>query len=356
MHAIKISNQLSELVAACPEVFLPEGDVFILSDENTHKMCWPVISGLFSQQVRHIVTGAGEVNKNLSSCQVIWKHLFSDGGDRHAILLNLGGGTVTDLGGFAAATYMRGIRFVNMPTSLLGMVDAGLGGKTGIDMDHFKNIIGTFTFPSQVLVYPGFLQTLPDVEWKNGIAEMLKHGLIRDAALWNSLSGLLDGNDKVLSNASKQAIIGLIPDAIKVKSDVVRSDPGEKSERKLLNFGHTVGHALESWSLKHDHEPVSHGHAITAGMICEVYLSEKLELLQPGISKSIVPVLRKLFPSYPVPKSAQQEIVKIMRQDKKSKSGKINMALLDAIGNAVIREGISEELVVESLHFYNSGV
>ena len=355
MHALNISGRISELAEACPEVFQSANAVFVLTDENTHKWCWPVISELFQQPVRHIVVGAGEVNKNLATCQVVWKHLFADGADRHAVLLNLGGGTVTDLGGFAAATYMRGIKFVNMPTTLLGMVDAGLGGKTGIDMEHYKNIIGTFTFPSQVLVYSGFLQTLPELEWRNGIAEMLKHGLIRNASLWHSLAELLKLNEKVFSNETKHALIDLIPDAVKVKSEIVTKDPHEKHERKFLNFGHTVGHAIESWSLKNDHEPLTHGHAITAGMICETYLCEKMGLLQPGTVKEIVPVLRKLFPLHIIQKSFHQELVKLMRKDKKSKSGNIHMALLSGIGSATVIENVSEELVMESLHYYNSG-
>src|SRR4030095_13062834 len=170
MHNIRISRNVQELIRGSLDIL---GDfhesIFIISDETTHKLCWPIVSGFLPLHCRHIVTGVGELNKNMHSCMVAWKQLLQGGADRHSVIFNLGGGAVTDLGGFIASTFMRGIRFINIPTTLLGMVDASLGGKTGVDLDHFKNIIGTFTFPGSVLICPAFLDSLPDKEWKNGI-------------------------------------------------------------------------------------------------------------------------------------------------------------------------------------------
>jgi 3-dehydroquinate synthase len=355
MHPLTISSRVSELTAACPEIFQSDNRVFIISDENTHKWCWSAVSQLFPGNVRHIVTGAGELNKNLSACQVIWKHLFNDGADRHSIVLNLGGGTGIG-SGWICSSYV----YARDPFCEHAYFIAGNGGRRPGRKNRYR--YGSLQKHHWYVHFPaaGFSvhRISADVTRygmeKREFAEMMKHGLIRDPQLWKSIDVLLAGNDKVLSNEFKHEIINLIPAAVKVKLDIVNGDPTEKKERKYLNFGHTVGHALESWSLKHDHEPLTHGQAITAGMICEAWLSEKLQLLPQGKTEVIYSALRKLFPVYKLPKSVQPEIMKIMRHDKKSSSGDIHMALLKDIGNAVLQERIPEEMVLESLHFYNS--
>ena len=328
-------------------------NVFIVADENTRKHCLSRL-GELPQHTKLIIVGAGELNKNLHTCLVVWKQLLQIGADRHSVIVNLGGGMVTDLGSFAASTYMRGIRFINIPTSLLGMVDASIGGKTGVDLDHFKNMIGSFSFPDVVIMCPVFLNTLPDKEWRNGMAEMLKHGLIGDEELWNRLSEVLSHKDLGLTNELKTLVAYLIPQAVQVKMKLVEMDVNELNERKFLNFGHTVGHAIETWSLKHDDHPLSHGNAVAMGIICESFISQKLCGFNESDLGNVVAAINNLFSHVPIPKVAMQEITHIMRSDKKSKYGTISMALLTGIGTPVLQDGVSAELIHESLNFYNS--
>ncbi|HJW29110.1 MAG TPA: 3-dehydroquinate synthase family protein, partial [Saprospiraceae bacterium] len=228
-------------------------NLFILADSNTHQHCVPLLpSPLLTHQA--IIIPAGESNKNLEQCQVIWDKLLQHGADRKSILVNVGGGMICDLGGFAASCFQRGIRFVHLPTSLLAMTDAAIGGKTGVDFKGYKNFIGSFRNPEFILIHRPFLNTLPEAEWMSGLAEIIKHAIIGSTYLWNLIDEAQNEND-----ADWEAII---KESVEVKMKVVEADPEEQGERKILNFGHTVGHALESYYLTKG-SPISHGQAIT---------------------------------------------------------------------------------------------
>src|ERR1700759_1222416 len=261
-YPIYFENSLEELAR-----FANSGKysrVFILTDENTGEHCLPLVTKHFTEDNYDLIeVPYGEENKNIDTCTGIWKLLIDFGADRKALMINLGGGVITDMGGFAASTFKRGIDFVQVPTTLLSQVDASVGGKTGIDLDGVKNIIGTFTQPKAVFIEHEFLKTLPPRQILSGLAEMLKHGLIADAAYWNKLKF------SDLESPSAE----LVYHSVEIKNKVVIEDPHEKGIRKSLNFGHTIGHAIETYSLLNDGNPLTHGEAIAAGMICEAQLS-----------------------------------------------------------------------------------
>src|ERR1700748_1876025 len=264
-YPIYFDNSLDELVK-----FIARGHYsrfFILTDENTAVHCLPLLREKLgaADNFDIIEINAGEESKDIDFCIGVWKMLIDFGADRQSLLINLGGGVISDLGGFAASTFKRGIDFVHVPTTLLSQVDASVGGKTGIDIDSIKNIIGTFTQPKAVFIEYSFIETLPARQVLSGLAEMLKHGLIADAPYWETLKG---------SDLSKPAPY-LIYQSVAIKNRVVIEDPHERGIRKCLNFGHTVGHAVETYSLLNDSNPLSHGEAIVVGMICEAYLAHK---------------------------------------------------------------------------------
>ena len=231
---------------------LPKGQLFMLTDSHTAEYCLPILADSIGEIPYHLLTiEAGERSKNLASVQAVWDFLFKHRATREALLINLGGGMITDLGGFAAATYMRGIRFVNIPTTLLAMVDASSGGKTGIDYNGIKNGIGTFTQPLATLIHPNFLRTLPATELLSGFAEMLKHALIASPEEWIRLLQLAQEELPQAQFVAALSERGLLHNSIAIKEQVVAQDPREAGMRKILNFGHTVGHAIESTMLHH---------------------------------------------------------------------------------------------------------
>ena len=265
------------------------------------------------------------------------------GGDRKSVLINIGGGVVTDLGGFVAATFKRGIDFINIPTTLLAMVDASVGGKTGVDLGNLKNQVGVIEQPKMVLIFPEFLNTLEERQLKSGFAEMLKHGLIMDDVYWNHLCA--DSGD-----AYQQAEIKT---SIKIKGAIVVQDPTEKNIRKKLNFGHTLGHAIESYFLKStERETLLHGEAIAIGMVLEAYLSHKLT----GLSKIELDEIKRNFAKQYAPvkfsKLEIDTILELLKHDKKNAHGNINFVLLNSIGNAVIDVKVSSEFLRESFLYY----
>ena len=278
----------------------------------------------------------GEKNKNLKTCEMVWYQLTEFGADRHTVMINLGGGVVTDLGGFVASTFMRGIRFVQIPTSLLGMVDAAIGGKTGIDFGGLKNMVGTFAQPEAVIVDSQFLKTLPAQHYRNGLAEVLKHALISAPELLSLMEG---GEDEMISRS------------IQVKTDVVARDEFEAGERKKLNFGHTIGHAIESHLLESDRE-VLHGEAIAAGMIMEAWLSTQLSELSKSELKSISEMVDAVFSRIPLTTDDWNDIKSLMIHDKKNRQGSVRFVLLKSIGEAVIDRAVTEELLDRAFHFY----
>jgi 3-dehydroquinate synthase len=319
--------------------------VFILTDEHTAKHCLEYITDKINPDIYDLLEiSAGEESKTIDFCIGIWKMLIDFDADRNSLLINLGGGVVTDLGGFAASTYKRGIDFIHIPTTLLAQVDASIGGKTGIDIDNLKNIIGTFTQPKAVFVEHAFLETLPARQIKSGVAEMLKHGLIADAQYWNDLK------NSDLQNLSDE----LVYRSVLIKNHVITEDPTERGLRKILNFGHTIGHAIESYSLDHDSNPLTHGEAIAAGMICEAYLSQQKAGLPTEDMQELTDVLLGIYGKYKIKESTYPVLQGIMKKDKKNQGGKINCSLLTKIGESRIDNICTEDELCDSLRYYAS--
>ncbi|MBI1286953.1 MAG: 3-dehydroquinate synthase [Flavobacteriales bacterium] len=311
----------------------------ILCDSNT-KRCLEYLHVACpqTQDLPVIEMPEGERHKNLKTCEMVWYQLTEHGADRNTVLLNVGGGVVTDLGGFIASTYMRGIRFVQIPTSLLGMVDAAIGGKTGIDFGGLKNMIGTFARAEAALVDSNFLKTLPSRHYRNGLAEVLKHAFISDA----SILDLMYANEDELISRS-----------VKVKMDVVARDEFESGERKKLNFGHTIGHAIESHLLETEN-PVLHGEAIAAGMIMESFISTKLTGLSEPELQEILQLTDSLFSRVSLSKTDWSEVKKLLIHDKKNKNGQVRFVLLKSIGEAITDQPVMEELLDQAFEFYVS--
>ncbi|WP_179353751.1 3-dehydroquinate synthase [Winogradskyella vidalii] len=322
--------------------------IFILVDTNTHDYCLPkFMERLESSDITVEVMEMpnGEEHKTIDICTGVWEALSEHNADRHSLLINLGGGVVTDLGGFVASTYMRGITYINIPTSLLAMVDASVGGKTGVDLGVLKNQIGVINEGEMVAIDTSFLDTLPQNEMVSGFAEMLKHGLIYDETYWNTLTHL--------EKLSISDLDQLIYDSVVIKNKVVTSDPKEQGLRKILNFGHTLGHAIESYFLENaDKTPLLHGEAVAIGMLLETYLSTKvcglstedLELISTGILKT--------FSKVDITKNDQNHIIDLLKYDKKNSHGIVKFVLLEAIGKPKIDCVVSNELISEAFEHY----
>lgn len=321
--------------------------VFVLADTNTEEHCLPIfLSNLSTESSLEIISiEAGEENKNIETCSGVWNALAELGADRKSILINLGGGVVTDLGGFVASTFKRGIDFINIPTTLLSMVDASVGGKTGVDLGALKNQVGVIVNPKMVLVDPQYLDTLPSEEYRSGYAEMLKHGLIQDHAYWNHL--------KDFKKISSEDIKKLIHHSVGIKNKVVLEDPYEHGLRKILNFGHTLGHAIESYCLtKEDKTTLLHGEAIAIGMILEAYLSTKLAGLGQDESDEIKTVFNSIYPKIDFTENEIKTILSLLQYDKKNSHGKVKFVLLEAIGKPVTDLEVPVDLFQASFDYY----
>ena len=319
--------------------------VFFLTDTNTSEHCLPVINKYFPELVEYdiIEVDPGEENKNIDYCIGVWQNLLDFGADRNSLLINLGGGVITDMGGFAASTFKRGIDFIQIPTTLLSQVDASVGGKTGIDLGSLKNIVGTFAQPKAVFISTEFLKSLDKRQLVSGFAEIVKHGFIADREYLNKLKGILP--EDVPSE--------IVYHSVEIKNHVVTTDPFEKGLRKTLNFGHTIGHAVESYSLQNDKNPLLHGEAIAVGMICEGYLSNKYNTLSNDGLKELIEIIRSIFPDYKFSADTYSAIMEFMKNDKKNTSGKIGFALLKQLGECDYNNYIEEDKIIESLDFYN---
>jgi len=322
--------------------------LFVLVDENTEQYCLTrFLAQTDLNPTSVLVMQAGEENKHLSTCEKLWNQLSSLGADRNSALINLGGGVVTDLGGFVACTFKRGIDFYNIPTTLLSMVDASVGGKTGIDLGALKNQIGVIQEPQQVVIDSQWLSTLPFEEVRSGFAEMLKHGLIADPNYWGKLKGLMDLTPEVLSPHIKPSVT--------VKSEVVKKDPYEKGLRKILNFGHTLGHAIESYFLvTPSKQRLLHGEAIAIGMVLEAYLSIECCGLRPEEAKEIKIAFQQFYPQVEIKKEDVDAILALLRHDKKNKAGRINFVLLTKIGIPAIDVQVPQVLFQKAFNFYAS--
>ena len=330
---------------------LPKGQLFVLTDSHTKVHCLPLFAESIGNFSYHLLTlEAGEVTKNLTSVQLVWDFLLKHRATREAVLVNLGGGMITDLGGFAAATYMRGIRFVNIPTTLLAMVDASSGGKTGFDYKGVKNAIGTFTPPLATLIHLDFLRTLPAEELLSGFAEMLKHALIASQEEWVNLLQLLQEELPHEQLVEALGSTGVLQASIAIKEKVVAQDPHETGLRKILNFGHTVGHAIESAALEHNALP--HGYCVLWGMVAEVYLS----VVKLGCPREVLQQLTQIMLQYygrPQCNCKQREqLIQRMYQDKKNSANRTpNFTLLRAVGEPEINQYVSEKDIDEALEY-----
>ena len=323
--------------------------VFIITDTNSNEYCLPDLMG-------HLVTDLtieiiefehGESNKNIETCIQIWEALTELGADRKSIILNLGGGVVTDLGGFIASTFKRGIDFIHIPTTLLAMVDASIGGKNGIDLGNLKNQIGVITTPKMVLIDSNFLSSLPQIEMRSGLAEILKHGLIYDKKYWQQFQDLTKLDDSDFD--------AIIHKSIQIKNEIVTKDPKENGIRKALNFGHTLGHAIESYFLENENKvTLLHGEAIAIGMILESFISWKKNLITAAEYLAIKTTIKNLFGEIVFDKNDLTPILNLLIHDKKNEYGTIQFVLLDEIGNAKINQVVENELIEKAFENYKT--
>lgn len=319
--------------------------LFILVDENSLKHCYPqlVANVPAFENAEIIEIESGEESKNIEVCTQLWATLSELGADRQSLLINLGGGVIGDMGGFLASTFKRGIGFVNIPTTLLSQVDASIGGKVGVDLNHLKNEIGLFSNPLAVFVDSTFLSTLARRQLLSGFAEMIKHSLIADANYWKKI--------KKADIVNFENFDALIETSIRIKNRVVLEDPFEKNIRKTLNFGHTIGHAIESYFLGQQ-KSLLHGEAIAVGMICESYLSNQILKLSNEALFDITSYISTIYTSVELSKNDFQPLIELMSHDKKNENGKLNFSLLSGIGTCEINQTASSDLVKKALDYY----
>lgn len=323
--------------------------LFVLTDETTRELCLPLVEDVIGD-AKVITIGASDKNKSVESIAHVWKELGDGGGTRHSLMVNLGGGMVTDLGGFAASTFKRGIGFINIPTTLLAMVDASVGGKTGINFNGLKNEIGVFSNARSVILDTVFLRTMDGENMRSGYAEMIKHGLISNEGMWAELMRF-DIGEPDLKKLNK-----MVADSVAVKERIVDVDPTEKGIRKALNLGHTVGHALESFALRHNvtrgGKPLLHGYAVAYGLVCELYLSAKKTGFPNEKMHQTVGYIKDSYGKMAFSCDDYEEILEFMTHDKKNTAGIINFTLLGAIGDIRINQTATKEDICEALDFY----
>ena len=321
--------------------------IFVLVDENTNEQCLPYfLSNLPTEiEIEIIEIEAGEENKNMYTCIDLWHTLIDLEADRKSILLNLGGGVITDIGGFVASTFKRGIDFINIPTTLLAMVDASVGGKTGVDLGNLKNQIGVINEPKSVVILTKFLETLPSNQMRSGLAEMLKHGLIYDKLYWDKL--------KNLNNLNTDDLDVLIKQSIEIKNKIVSQDLKENGIRKALNFGHTLGHAIESYFLEsEDKKQLLHGEAIAVGMILESHISYQSNLISKDDFAEIKYIITDIFEKIIFNESDIQNIMNLLIFDKKNEFGNVQFTLLNKIGESKINQIVDESLILLAFEDY----
>lgn len=317
--------------------------IFVLVDENTKEHCLPILQEGIKSDVNIISIRSGELHKNIDTCQQIWNHLIENGADRHSCLLNLGGGVIGDMGGFCASTFMRGIDFFQIPTTLLSQVDASVGSKLGVDFNGIKNIVGVFNEPQAVIIYPNFISTLHKRELRSGYAEIIKHALIKDKELWKQITSY--------SSLNQVPFDSIIHRNVEIKKEVVDLDPFEKGLRKILNYGHTIGHAIETQLLVSANR-LLHGEAIAIGMICEAWIANQLDMINIDQFAELQSYILNIYDDLPKQIDSKTEIFQHMQKDKKNKSGIIRASILNDIGSCEFNIPLSEELVIDSLLAY----
>ncbi len=318
---------------------------FILVDSSSSVYCLSDIIHLNPNiDWKIIEIPRGEAYKTITTCSLIWEELFTNGADRFSLMVNLGGGVIGDMGGLAAGTYMRGIDFVQIPTTLLSMVDASVGGKVAVDFHLAKNIIGLFKTPVANFIDSKWLHTLPQEEIRSGWAEMIKHAMIADTSAFEKMSQF-ESFDEIDFES-------WIMHSVSIKYKIVESDPTEQHLRKGLNFGHTIGHAVETFFLEQE-TPKKHGECVAIGMLCAAYISNKMEGLPNSELEAITKLIKKWYPPIAIPPEAYSDILDRMSKDKKSRAGQVKFTLLPQIGTYVYDKTPSNELIKESMAFYN---
>lgn len=337
IHSENVASDLESILRS-----ISHSQLFLLADQNTATHCLPLIQSLLPESVHTLIIEPGEKNKTIQTCTQIWSAMTAAQLDRKALFLNLGGGVVGDMGGFCASIYKRGIRFINLPTTLLSQVDASVGGKLGVDFEGLKNHLGVFNEPETVLIASAFLETLPARELRSGFAEIIKHGLIRDQAYFESLN---------IENWAKSDWKKLIQHSVEIKKSVVLEDPKEAGLRKILNFGHTIGHAIETFYLDGPNH-LLHGEAIAVGMICEGFLSlQKLNLPVEQLKK-IEKAFLGIYGKVTIAKKDLESIVDYCLQDKKNEANILLFSLLNRIGDCAYNIPVNRAEIIESIKYY----
>ena len=374
-------EELAKSIAECEHDRL-----FVVADETTAQLCWPVVNGYWCLRGAHlIVINAGDSHKSLDAVQQVWTALQQGGATRHSLLINLGGGMVTDLGGFAASTFKRGINFINIPTTLLAMVDASVGGKTGINFGGLKNEIGVFRDARFVILDTVFLKTLDHENLLSGYAEMLKHSLLGDTQMWaehvNFSPCLTENGDIPTGNGKRRTewcdysqndhsastpnhasqfsalssqLKQMVRQSVQLKERIVTEDPHERGLRKALNLGHTVGHAFESLAMKQE-KPVLHGYAVAYGLVCELYLSTLKCGFPTDQLRQTVSFIREHYGQMNITCNDYPALLALMRHDKKNTAGIINFTLLGGIGDIRLNQTVTDDEICEALDFYREG-
>ncbi|GHB68795.1 3-dehydroquinate synthase [Persicitalea jodogahamensis] len=317
--------------------------IIVIADTNTRKFCY---NRFKSNLPKHSVVSVpvGEAHKTLATCEQIWEAMTRAELDRHALVINVGGGVIGDMGGFCAATYKRGIDFIQVPTTLLAQVDASVGGKLGIDFQGFKNHLGVFQLPIRVLIDPVFLETLPERELRSGFAEVVKHCLIADVEKWHEIRE---------RDLERQNWPDLIAHSVAIKQAIVAQDPTEKGLRKILNFGHTLGHAVETLFLaKTPKERLMHGEAIAAGMVMESYLAYQKKMIDRQTLEQVEEFMFSVFGKTAIQTDEVETIISLTRQDKKNRGNEVRFSLLNAAGNCAYDVAVAPAEMRKALQYY----
>lgn len=323
--------------------------IVIIVDTNTHELCWPYFMQLLHTDIliETIQIDAGETHKTIDTCVGVWKTMSELSVDRKSLIINLGGGVVTDLGGFVAATFKRGIPYINVPTTLLAMVDASVGGKTGVDLGSLKNQVGVISEAQMVVVDTQYLETLPGAELRSGHAEILKHGLIADKLYWDKAVNL--------NSLTLESYNDLIYESVKIKNNITTEDPTEQGLRKVLNFGHTLGHAIESYRLEQaNQETLLHGEAVAIGMILALFISTEISDFPMTLAQGYAEQLVTIYAKTEFSETDIDSILQLLIFDKKNSHGRINFVLLKDVGKPVIDCQVPNTIIVKAFNFYKN--
>lgn len=348
-YTVEIGSLLDSSFADFIQKNYANSKIVIMCDENTHEYCleYLITNFEFLAEAEVMLLPAGEENKVMEVCFQVWEAMSEYGVGRRDLIINLGGGVVSDMGGFIASIYMRGVDFINIPTSLLGMVDASIGGKTGIDLGPLKNQLGVFANPKAIYVDLHFLETLETKDVINGYAEIVKHALIQSEDFWKSISSI-ENLGEILNEE-------VVAKAMQIKNSIVLEDPLEKNIRKTLNFGHTAGHAMEGYFI--DKDPIGHGHAVALGMIVEAHISMRHNLISKEVFQQIDKIILDWFPIHTFDTSDIGNILELLKHDKKNHSNSIQCCLLTGIGSCIYDQAVKEAEFLEGyLYLMNRNV